>query len=61
MQGVPVNRFTKEMEGITESSRATMRNLRMLMLTESMNEWQLFQHLILWSADYIFGRVNHLP
>ncbi len=23
-----------------------------------MNEWQLFQHWILWSADYIFGRVQ---
>ena len=22
-----------------------------------LNEWQLFQHCILWSADYIFGRV----
>ena len=27
------------------------------MLAESTNEWQHFQHLILWSADYIFGRV----
>ena len=28
-------------------------------LTESVNEWQLFQHSVLWSDDYIFGRVYH--
>ncbi len=33
------------------------QNLHQLMLTGSMNEWQLVQHSILWPADYIFGRV----
>ena len=27
-------------------------------LTESMNEWQLFQHSILWPADYILGECS---
>ena len=43
---------------ITISKKQLVRTNHHWMLTESMNEWQLFQHSILWSADYIFGRVQ---